>query len=86
VGRTVGWGAYTPGWTDLEAADLPQEVVPPGPRAGDEAERVRSQLLSQVDQRRSPRTRATVDQLSGMSAVIVGFDSAPGALDRQRGS
>ena len=39
------------------------EVVPPGPRAGDRAESVRTRLLSQVDERRSPRTRATVGQL-----------------------
>src|SRR4051812_17638806 len=39
------------------------EVVPAGPRAGQEAERVRSRLQNQVDERRNPRTRATVDQL-----------------------
>jgi integrase len=39
------------------------EVVPPGPRAGDLAERVRTRLQSQVDERRNPRTRATVGQL-----------------------
>jgi hypothetical protein len=39
------------------------EVVSTGPRAGDRAERVRTRLLSQVDERRSPRTRATVGQL-----------------------
>jgi integrase len=39
------------------------EVVPPGPRAGDRAERVRTRLLSQVDERRNPGTRATVGQL-----------------------
>jgi integrase len=39
------------------------EVVPPRPRAGDRAERVRTRLLSQVDERRSPRTRAKVGQL-----------------------
>ena len=39
------------------------EIVPAGPRAGDQAEKVRTRLLSQVDERRSPRTRATVSQL-----------------------
>lgn len=39
------------------------EVVPPGPRAGHEAERIRTRMLSQVDERRNPRTRATVGQL-----------------------
>jgi hypothetical protein len=39
------------------------EVVPPGPKASDEAEKVRTWLLRQVDLKRNPRTRATVDQL-----------------------
>ena len=39
------------------------EVVPAGPKAEAEAERVRTRLLNQVDERRNPRTRATVDQL-----------------------
>jgi integrase len=39
------------------------EVVPPGPKAGDEAEKVRTRLLHQIDQKRNPRTRATVSQL-----------------------
>ncbi len=39
------------------------EVVPPGPHAGAQAEKVRTRLLSQVDEQRNPRTRATVGQL-----------------------
>jgi integrase len=39
------------------------EVVPAGPRAAAEAEKVRTRLLNQVDERRNPRTRATMDQL-----------------------
>ena len=39
------------------------ELVPAGPKAGNVAERIRTRLLSQVDERRSPRTRATVGQL-----------------------
>ena len=39
------------------------EIVPAGPKAGQEAERVRTRMLSQVDERRSPRTRATLGQL-----------------------
>jgi integrase len=39
------------------------EVVPAGPKAGDQAEKVRTRLLHQVDQKRNPRTRATVGQL-----------------------
>jgi integrase/DNA-binding transcriptional regulator YhcF (GntR family) len=40
-----------------------RETVPPGPRAAREAEKVRTRLLAQVDERRNPRTSATVAQL-----------------------
>jgi integrase len=39
------------------------ETVPPGPRAFKEAERLRTRLLKQVDDKRNPNTRATVDQM-----------------------
>ena len=39
------------------------EITPPGPRAAREAEKARTRLLAQVDERRNPRTRATVNQL-----------------------
>jgi integrase len=39
------------------------EVVPAGPKAAKEAEKVRTKLLSAVDERRSPRTSATVNEL-----------------------
>ncbi|HEY6745500.1 MAG TPA: hypothetical protein VI357_07240, partial [Mycobacteriales bacterium] len=39
------------------------ETIPPGPRSAKEAEKARTRLLAQVDERRSPRTRATVGQL-----------------------
>ena len=39
------------------------EVVPAGPKAAAEAERARTRLLSQVDERRNPKTRATLNQL-----------------------
>ena len=39
------------------------EVVPPGPKAAQEAEKLRTRFLSQVDEQRNPRTRATVNQL-----------------------
>src|SRR6195952_1502746 len=39
------------------------ETVPAGPRAAKEAERVRIRLISQVDEQKQPRTRATVNQL-----------------------
>ncbi len=39
------------------------ETIPPGPTARREAEKARTRLLAQVDERRNPRTRATVNQL-----------------------
>jgi integrase len=39
------------------------EVVPPGPKAAAQAEKVRTRLLAQVDDKRNPRTSATVNQL-----------------------
>ncbi len=38
-------------------------VIPPGPRAAVEAEAARTRLLNQVDERRHPRTSATVNQM-----------------------
>ena len=40
-----------------------RETVPAGPRAARDAEQVRARLLSQVDEGRNPRTKATVNQL-----------------------
>ncbi|HET9656650.1 MAG TPA: tyrosine-type recombinase/integrase [Kineosporiaceae bacterium] len=39
------------------------EVIPAGPRASSLAEKARTRLLSEVDDRRNPRTRATLNQL-----------------------
>jgi hypothetical protein len=39
------------------------EVIPAGPRTATLAEAARTRMLSQVDERRNPRTSATVDQL-----------------------
>jgi hypothetical protein len=39
------------------------EVIPPGPKAAAQAEAARTRLLNQVDERRNPRTNATVDQM-----------------------
>ena len=39
------------------------ETVSAGPSAARDAERVRTRLLNQVDERRNPRTKATVNQL-----------------------
>ncbi|MFD1233271.1 tyrosine-type recombinase/integrase [Pseudonocardia benzenivorans] len=39
------------------------ETIPDGPQADAEAERVRVRFVNQVDEQRSPRTKATVNQL-----------------------
>ncbi|MGE3413398.1 MAG: tyrosine-type recombinase/integrase [Dehalococcoidia bacterium] len=39
------------------------ETVPAGPKAPAEAEKVRRRLVNEVDEQRSPRTKATVNQL-----------------------
>jgi integrase len=39
------------------------EVIPSGPGAAREAEKARTRLLAQVDEKRNPRTRATMNQL-----------------------
>src|SRR4051794_9223541 len=39
------------------------ETVPAGPTAAKEAEKLRTRLLAQVDERRNPRTKATLNQL-----------------------
>lgn len=39
------------------------EVVPAGPTAAKEAEKARTRLLARLDEKRAPRTSATVDQL-----------------------
>ncbi|MEO3778607.1 tyrosine-type recombinase/integrase [Micromonospora sp. B11E3] len=41
------------------------ETVPSGPNAAREAEKVRTRLLNQVDEKRNPRTKATMNQLMG---------------------
>ena len=39
------------------------ETIPAGPTAHREAEKARTRLLAQVDEKRNPRTRATLNQL-----------------------
>jgi integrase len=40
-----------------------REIVPAGPTAAKDAEKIRTRLLAEVDQQRNSRTRATVNQL-----------------------
>jgi integrase len=63
------------------------EVVPPGPGAAREAEKTRTRLLSQVDERRNPRTKATLNQLLDRYLEIVELEHSTrrtyeGYLDR----
>ena len=59
------------------------EVIPPGPRAATEAEAARTRLLNQVDERRHPRTNATVNQL--LDRHFEHATLAPATLDTYRG-
>jgi hypothetical protein len=52
------------------------EVVPPGPRAAAEAEKVRARLLNQVDEQRNPRTKATVNQLLDRYLAVVELEES----------
>jgi integrase len=51
-----------------------RELVPAGPRAADEAEKVMRGLAGQVDESRNPRTTATVDQLHDRHFELVSLD------------
>ena len=39
------------------------ETVPPGPNAEAEAEKICTRFLNEIDERRNPRTKATLNQL-----------------------
>ncbi len=47
------------------------DAVPPGPRQAQEAEKVRTRFLNQVDEGRNPKTRANVEQLMTMYLDIL---------------
>jgi integrase len=51
------------------------EVIPPGPKQGELAEKARTRLLNQVDEKRNPKTRATVDQLIAKYFEVVDVDT-----------
>lgn len=50
------------------------EVVPPGPTAEKDADRVRTRLLAEVDEQRNPRTKATVNQLLDRYEKVLDVD------------
>ncbi|HKR48028.1 MAG TPA: tyrosine-type recombinase/integrase [Pseudonocardiaceae bacterium] len=58
------------------------EVIPPGPRAIREARAVRDRLVREVEEQRSPRTAATVNQL--LDRYLDQFDGAPRTLELYR--
>jgi hypothetical protein len=60
------------------------ETIPPGPRAARDAEKARTRLLAQVDERRNPRTRATVSQLLDRHLAMLNVE--PTTLDSYRPS
>src|SRR4249919_1751978 len=51
-----------------------REVVPAGPKAMAAAEKVARRLAGQVDERRHPRTTATVDQLLDRHFELVALE------------
>ncbi|MGH3803324.1 MAG: integrase, partial [Pseudonocardiaceae bacterium] len=59
------------------------EIIPAGPGADRQARRVRDRLISQVEERRNPRTKATVDQL--LERYLDQFDGAASTLTLYRG-
>jgi len=59
------------------------ETVPAGPKAAATAEKVRTRLLGQVDERRAPRTNATVNQL--LDRYLEMLDVEPTTWDRYEG-
>ncbi|HEX2300096.1 MAG TPA: integrase, partial [Pseudonocardiaceae bacterium] len=60
-----------------------REVVPAGPGARTEAQKVLRRLANQVDERRNPRTNATVDQL--LERYLDQFDGAASTLKLYQG-
>jgi integrase len=60
-----------------------QETVPAGPKAGSTAEKVRTRLLKQVDDRQAPRTNASVNQL--LDRYLEMLDVEPTTRERYEG-
>ncbi|MCE7008844.1 N-terminal phage integrase SAM-like domain-containing protein [Kibdelosporangium philippinense] len=50
------------------------ETIPQGPDAANAAEKARTRLLNRVDEQRTPRTKATVDQLMDRYLELLDVD------------
>lgn len=59
------------------------EVIPPGPKAQREARAARDRLVCEVEERRNPRTAATVNQL--LDRYLDQFDGSARTLELYRG-
>jgi len=59
------------------------EIIPPGPDTERRARAARDRLISQIEERRNPRTNATVDQ--HLERYLNQFDGAPKTLSLYRG-
>lgn len=59
------------------------ELVKPGPKAERDAETVRDRLLSEVAEKRSPRSSSTIDEL--LERHLEQFDGSPNTLALYRG-
>jgi integrase len=59
------------------------EIIPPGPGADKKARWVRDRFINEVEERRNPRTKATVDQL--LERYLDQFDGAASTLTLYRG-
>ena len=60
-----------------------KEIIKAGPKAPREAEAARNRLLSEVAEKRNPRTSATVDQL--LDRYLEQFDGSPNTVTLYRG-
>ena len=58
------------------------EVVPPGPKARRQAEAILARFLREIEEKRNPRTTATVDQL--LMRYLDQFDGSPNTLELYR--
>lgn len=73
VGGAASAGVRRPGPRYEEPFYL-TATVPPGPRQAQEAEKIKTRFLNQVDEGRNPKTRANVGQLIVKYFEVVDVD------------